>query len=389
MRLAVVVPTFPTRVTSAELWLAEGLAELGHEVVVYSSGREGARKDRGWSGGASPEPPWVRKFRVREISTVTVGYAEASVPLRVGPIFADRPDAILLQEDYPPLSQFVARGARRRLVPYLLTSERYTDLSPWLARTVVRAFDRWLLPNLWRKSRAITLHSTAARRFLLERGAPAERLHYIPASTDTDHFSPRPSGASRAVEALWPDRGSSVRLLSAARLYPAKGLETFVTALGRLRTDSPPTTTLIRGRGPLEAKLRAGLSRGGLASTVRIDGTPLPPSDLPALYRSGDVYVQPSLVEPFGMATLEAMACGLPVVASQTGGLADLVQDQVNGLLVPPKDPNALAVAIRRLCTDVALRQQMGKASRLRAVAIFGKEPVAKSFDRLLQDSPA
>lgn len=389
MRLAIVVPTFPTRVTSAELWLAQGLAELGHDVVVFSSGREGARKDRGWSSGSSTEPARVNRFRVRELSTVALGYAEAAVPLRVSPIFSEHPDVVLLQEDYPPLSQLVAGAARRRSIPYLITSERYTDLSPWLARTVVRALDRWVLPRVWRNSAGLTLHSMATRRFFLEREVPADRLHYIPASTDVGFFAPGPNRGNAAVDSLWLESANTVRILSAARLYPAKGLHTFVRAVGAIRGGSGGVTTLVRGRGPLEASLQSEVARLGLSGDFRIDGTPLGPSDLPALYRSADIYVQPSLIEPFGMATLEAMACGLPVVASDTGGLSDLVEEGVNGLLVPPGDSEALARALRSLIADRDLRHRMGRASRVRAETTFAVQPVARSFDELLRAARA
>jgi glycosyltransferase involved in cell wall biosynthesis len=389
VRLAIVVPTFPTRVTSAEFGLAQGLAERGHEVVVFSSGREGARKDRSWSSGGSPEPPRPSNFRVAEIPTLAIGYAEGSIPLRLGPIFSGRPDAVLLQEDYPPLSQIVAGAARRRSIPYVVTSERYSVQGPWVARSTIRALDRWVLPRLWRHSRALTVHSTASREFFLTRNAPADRLHFVPASTDVRYFAPGPSAGQPSVDRLWPARDSRVRLLTAARLSPAKGLDTLLDATQHLTAGGVGVVSLVRGRGELDSHLGQRLTALGLSQQLRIDGSPLAQSDVPSLYRSADVYVQPSLTEPFGMATLEAMACGLPVVASATGGLADLVEHGVTGLLVPPGEPTKLSVALRTLVEDPTLRVRMGRASRDRAESMFGMQPVAKSFEELLTTARA
>jgi glycosyltransferase involved in cell wall biosynthesis len=389
VRLAIVVPTFPTRVTSAEFWLAQGLAQRGHEVVVFSSGREGARKDRSWNAGGSTEPPRPSSFRVHELPTLAIGYAEGSIPLRLAPIFSERPDAVLLQEDYPPLSQIVAGAARRRSIPYLVTSERYSVQGPWIAKATIRALDRWVLPRLWRRSRALTVHSTAARRFFVERKAPADRLHFVPASTDVEFFAPGPGAGRPTVDRLWPARDARVRLLTAARLTPAKGLGTLLEATQQLGAQGVGVVSLVRGRGDLAAQLQAKIVALRISEGLRIDGTPLAQSEVPALYRSADVYVQPSMTEPFGMATLEAMACGLPVVASDTGGLADLVQSGVNGLLVPPGEPAPLAAAVRSLVEDPDLRQRMGRASRARAQTMFGMEPVAKSFEELLTTARA
>lgn len=384
MRIGIVVPTFPTQVTSSELWLAQGLGELGHDVIVFSSGREGARKDRGWSSGISPDPTHATKFRVREISTFAIGYSEASVPTRLSQIFSERPEVLLLQEDYPPLSQIVAGAARRRHIPYLVTSERYSDHGPWLVRVTVRALDRSILPRLWRHSAALTVHSQAARQFFLERKAPVDRLHYIPSCTDVDLFLPGPRVGGPSVEALWPDRGRDVRLLTVARWHPAKGLDTLADAVQLLRSKSVGLVSLLHGRGPMEARLRSIVAERNLSQSLLLDRSSVDLSELPGLYRSADIYVQPSLTEPFGMAALEAMACGVPVIASATGGLSDLVENEVSGLLVPPGNPGALAAAIQRLIADPELRHRMGLASRARAMATFEMGEVARAFDGLL-----
>ena len=93
--------------------------------------------------------------------------------------------------------------------------------------------------------------------------------------------------------------------------------------------------------------------------------------DVPTLLDAADVYVQPSLSEGLGLAVLEAMAAGLPVIATRTGGLPEVVADNQTGLLVPPGDAPALANALQYLLDNVNRRDKMGKAGRARAVSCF------------------
>ncbi|MDD5557487.1 MAG: glycosyltransferase family 4 protein [bacterium] len=105
-----------------------------------------------------------------------------------------------------------------------------------------------------------------------------------------------------------------------------------------------------------------------------------PPEKLPALYAAADICVVPSVWrEPFGIAAVEAMAAGRPVVASRSGGLADIVEDGATGLLVEPGDARALAAALERLVVDPALRGEMGRAGRERAERLYSWEAVMRT----------
>jgi glycosyltransferase involved in cell wall biosynthesis len=383
VRLGVVVPTFPTGVTSSELWLAKGLTALGHEVVVFSSSRAGAR-DRGWREGSSSVGVGSTSFPVHRLSTMAIGYAEAAVPLEVSEVFRERLDACLLAEDYPPLSQFVARGARSRGIPYMVTSERYESAGPLLPRIGMRVLNRTLLPRMWSAALALTFHSRAALRYFARLGAPGDRMHYIPSCTDTRLFTPAAGRSNGPAEGLWATDPSHVRILSVARLHPAKGLDVLARAMARLRTTAPDAVAVIHGRGGAEAELRAQIVELGLGTSLRLDPSSVDLEVLPEIYRSADIYVQPSRTEPFGMAVLEAMACGRPVVASSTGGLEDLVEDGTTGFLVPPGDVEALSGALRTLVADPGLRDRMGRAARLRAESLFEMRAVTQSYSDLL-----
>jgi len=369
--------------TSSEMWLAEGLARRGHSVTVYSTGRAGARdRDRQALGDAALGAP--PNFQRRSIASIPLVYNEAAVPLRVSEVVDGGTDLCLLQEDYPPLSQAVARAALRRHLPFVITCERYQDLGSPGPRLLVRGLERTVLPRMWRGSAAMTFHSRASLEFLESLGAPRDRLRYIPSCTDCDLFQPSPSGVRTDGGDLWPGGPDRVRILCAARLVGSKGLDVLIDALAIVRRARPGMACLLHGRGAGAGWIRGLVRARGLEDVLRIDATVRPISQLPELYRSSDLYVQPSRSEPFGMAALEAMACGLPLVASATGGLRDLVEDGENGILVPANDAPALARALIRMVSEPELRRRMGERSRERARLRFSLDAVAGEYDRLL-----
>jgi glycosyltransferase involved in cell wall biosynthesis len=161
---------------------------------------------------------------------------------------------------------------------------------------------------------------------------------------------------------------------------PLKGQEEFVRAAGRVLVAAPATRFILAGgaiypawRGYRETILSL-ISELGLAGRVTCIG---PRDDLPGLLAALDVFVLPSRSEGFGRGNLEAMAAGLPVVSTTVGGVPEVVRDGDTGLLVPPRDPAALAAAILRLARDEGLRHRLGAAGRERA-ALFSVEKMVE-----------
>jgi glycosyltransferase involved in cell wall biosynthesis len=149
-----------------------------------------------------------------------------------------------------------------------------------------------------------------------------------------------------------------------------KGLHDLLAAFARL--PSATATLHLAGDDRAEpryaARLRARLARPDLAGRVVVHG-PLPREGVAALYHAADAFVLPSLREPYGTVYGEAMAAGLPVVGWRAGNLPHLADDGREGLLLPPGDRDGLARALARLAGDPALRQRLGEAARLRALA--------------------
>jgi glycosyltransferase involved in cell wall biosynthesis len=148
------------------------------------------------------------------------------------------------------------------------------------------------------------------------------------------------------------------------RFSEEKGHRYLLEALARVRRSLPGARLVLVGYGALEGELRSRAAGLGLDGAVTFTGE----RDSAEVLSSFDLFVQPSLYESQGLALLEAMAAGIPAVATSVGGVADVVRDGETGLLVPPADPDALAGAILRLAgaPDLGLRLAQGAARRVR-----------------------
>jgi len=209
----------------------------------------------------------------------------------------------------------------------------------------------------------IVAATTVERTHLVKHyGADPARIAVIPCGVDTNLFLPGDQAAARAALGL----DDQLQLLYVGRLAPIKGLETLLDAMARLRaTGTRVHLSIVGGDAdePLnghEGELRARLARLDLRSAVTFVGAQ-PQERLRAWYVAADATVLPSHYESFGMVAMEAMACGIPVVASRVGGLQTTVRDGVTGLLVPDHDPAALAGALDRLLGDPDLRFRLGR----------------------------
>ncbi|MFJ8467437.1 glycosyltransferase [Streptomyces swartbergensis] len=211
---------------------------------------------------------------------------------------------------------------------------------------------------------------------LTRMGIPPHKIGIVPCGVDPDRFTPKGPAAPRG--------GYPHRLLQLGRLVPRKGAAVAVAALALL----PGTELVVVGGPPAdrldddpEVRRLRGIARdAGVADRVRFTGA-VPSEAVPPLLRSADVVVCPADYEPFGIVPLEAMACGVPVVASAVGGQLDTVADPGTGRLVPPRDPEALARAVAGLLADPAAREACGAAGRRRALSRYGWGQVAAATE--------
>jgi glycosyltransferase involved in cell wall biosynthesis len=194
--------------------------------------------------------------------------------------------------------------------------------------------------------------SQFTNKMLVERGYPENKICMIPNGVDLSRFS--------IQDRLSEPHESSTIVVFTGRITPVKGVDVLIDAWDRL-TNKRDALLLIAGDGPAREELEKSVHRMGLSGSVQFLGMV---NDMPDLLRRADIYVQPSRQEGLPNSVLEAMAVGLPIVATRISGNEDLVEDGENGLLVPPQDPEKLAIALGELISDRGRRQRMGACSR-------------------------
>ena len=249
-------------------------------------------------------------------------------------------------------------------VPIRVSSER---VMAWEG-PARRLLNRWTAPlstHIVAVSERVAVY--AAREFRI----PSERLSTIPNGVDLDHFRPtrRPGDGTRFV------------IGCTARLHKKNDHATLLRAFATVAARSPQAKLLLVGRGPEEAHLKALADELGIASRASFVGEQ--PDVAPYLLQM-DLYVQSSVAEGMPNSVLEAMATGLPVVATAVGGTPDAVIDNETGLLVPPGDPSALADAVLRLLSDQRLAESFGRAGRARAEAHLDERLMLRRMEHLL-----
>jgi sugar transferase (PEP-CTERM/EpsH1 system associated) len=196
-------------------------------------------------------------------------------------------------------------------------------------------------------------------------GIPAGKVTRIHNGVDTARFAPADGLAERAGLG-WA--GNAEVIGTVGRLDPVKDQAGLVEAFARVAPAHPRAVLAIVGDGPCRAELERVVAAHGVGARVRLLAER---SDVPEILRTMDVFVLPSIAEGISNTLLEAMATGLPLVATRVGGNPELVQDGVNGRLVPRRDRTALAGALAAYLDDPHLRAIHGKSSRQRALDVF------------------
>ena len=343
-------------------------------------------------GGETRHLAWTRELRSLGVTVETI----AGRPLLFGgpryPI--DDPDVTLLRSPYA--RDFVYRNQHRRGFGRLTSATLHAD-EEWFCRAAWRRIAA--SPHKPDLVHAHALHQAARLRVdgipvvinlpgepnarytrdlmradaLVADGWAAQHLparlglsiDRVPKGVDAERF--RPDGPSLRDELYLTGRRV---VIAVTRLVPIKNIRLLVDAIAMIRARVPETHLVIVGDGPERAAVRARAGELDLADSVTFAGS-VPQHDTPAFYRTADVFALSSDFDNSPNAVLEAMACGLPVVATDVGGVRDFVVERAGGAVVPPGDAPALADALERFLTQPEAARAAGAYNRLKASTEF------------------
>lgn len=239
--------------------------------------------------------------------------------------------------------------------------------------------NRLFAPYLYNRAvDAVAAISSKVADALGEAGVSRDRLRIIPSGVDCDHFHPADSSEREVARTRLGIARDDFLVGTVGMLEVRKGhryLLEAIAILNRSRGEASRIKCAIAGDGAMRDELAKLAKELGIASDTLFLGMI---GDSRQLLDALDVFVFPSLEEGLGVALLEAMACGLPVVATRAGGVVDIVEDNRSGLLVSPRDPVSLANAIASLANDATRRSQLGGAARMRVSENFSMDAMTK-----------
>lgn len=258
-------------------------------------------------------------------------------------------------------------------------------LAAWLARVpaIVGTAQLFLPPDgtaqprwvLRAYRRIIAVSEEVRRRYVQELGVPDRRLAVVHNAIRVPPTGPRRLELRASLLQGRPDH----LVLTPARLHPQKG-HTFLIAAA---AETPGATFVFAGDGPLRPALEAQAREQHVSNRCVFLGER---TDVPELLAAADLVVLPSLFEGLPVSVLEAMAAERPVIATAIGGTDEAITPEVTGLLVPPRDPSALAAAIRRLLDDPALAQRLAAAGRACVERSFSADATARQVMRIYDE---
>jgi sugar transferase (PEP-CTERM/EpsH1 system associated) len=260
-------------------------------------------------------------------------------------------------------------AARLAGVPFIVHGEHGTLETR--GRNVL--VQRWL----WgRVDRLLSVSSRLAERMSREVGFPLDRITVIRNGVDLGRFGPHDKTAARAALGLAPDE---LVIGTVGRLVAVKDQATLLRSFAILRDRGLMFSAMIAGAGPLHQDLLAQKQALGLEKVHFLGNR----HDVETVLAAFDVFVLSSQSEGLSNTIQEAMASGLPVVATRVGGADELVMEHESGVLIPPGDPDALAQALHAMALDPAVRERMGAAGRRRALALFGLDGMIRAYENM------
>jgi glycosyltransferase involved in cell wall biosynthesis len=374
LRLAVVTETWPPEVNGVAMSverIVTGLQRRDHDVQLV---RPRQHSDEGRSEASGLEQLLTQGLPIPSYPSLRLGVPQKRTLVRIWS--ERRPDVVHLATE-GPLGWSALQAATHLRLP--VTTDFRTNFHAysshyglgWLRRPIGA-----YLRKFHNRADLTTVPTESLRRELAASGF--RNLAVVPRGVDVERF--RPHRRSVALRHAWGAANADALVVACVgRLAPEKNLPTLLAAFDAIRAKVPGARLVLVGDGPMRASLQA--ARPDVVFAGQRAGL-----DLAAHYASADLFLFPSRTETFGNVTTEAMASGLPVVAFDYAGAAQLVRDGHSGRLVPFGDDAAFVRAAAALSDDPALRARMGLQAR-EAVARLGWDGVVERFESLLHDA--
>lgn len=325
--------------------------------------------DRSW---AVDEPSW--RFPYRYLPGFGSGEHRFEMPTAL--LGAHRPDLLVSLYASP---SFVLGRVLTWVAQVTAAFWVETTFDAWLKR---RRWKEWLKRTMFTSIDGVITPGHDGRVYAYRCGTPADKIFLVPHTIDVERFSTGSAQARQHRDATRARLGvTGCTFIYVGRLWRGKGLQFLLEAFGATqRRSRAPVSLLFVGDGPDESRLRRYAADLKLANVVFAGFQSS--ADLPDLYAASDVFVFPTLGDPYGLVLDEAMACSLPLISTSAAGELELRIDQGrNGLIVQPGDSAALAAAMSKLEREPDLRSEMGRLSR---TMVEGRTPArwAEDFER-------
>ncbi len=366
MNIGIVVPYFTPYVRGNEYGLAQGLTRLGHNITIITSAAR-APREKAITDTASQDTNI--DFEVRYLP-VLIDIGDNPIVSGVKDHIKGQ-DIVMLQEDYPLICHKAYSAARKYNIPTILSSERTYYPDNTAKRCALKVLDATTNKKLRNAVDVLTAHCTAAKEFMINELGVEQEITVIHVGVDAQLFRPKRS------ELKYLHQGD-FKILTTARLHKYKGLNYLIEAMKIIRKEMPDAHLYILGKGKEEQNLKSLTNKLKLNSVVTFLTKPIPNQEMPSLYAECDAYVQPSIIEPYGIAVLEAMACGKPVVGTRVGGMKDTISKET-GFLAEPGNPEEITKYLKLLSNE-DIRSRMGMSARRRAVEEFDWSRIAPKY---------
>ncbi|MBX3234828.1 MAG: glycosyltransferase family 4 protein [Nitrospiraceae bacterium] len=377
---------------------AMGLQARGHEVTIVTRARHEQDADVCAVGRA-------REFRYQVNRQHELSFVASTVRRSVGAFDrateGKRVDIGLIHQSLAGLGVLLQRPQRAAQWVYMCLSLAHEEFETRVAagssldrqlRWAINArARRWIEGVVMRRCHRVVVLSEFMRRRVMDvHGIAAHRIDLIPGAVDLHRFAPPDSREAVRAELAWPaDRQV---LFTVRNLVPRMGLENLLDAVYRLKADHPRLLVLIGGEGPLREKLEELIQNYHLDQHVRLLGF-VPEGLLQQYYQAADLVVMPTLqLEGFGLVTVEAMACGTPVLSTPVAALPEVVGRIDPALVAEGREGAALAQALdrmlRRFRQDPNERARLSAKGRRLVEQIYNWERHCEELERVLGGSP-